>query len=1094
MATEAVTIPFEARDLISGSLRKISSALRSTTNDLIAFRRASDAMNNDFVSGSRRARESVQDFGRQVSSARDEVQGLSREKVDDIFSRARTGADNFRSAVSRAEAEIRGLSDARVHLKAKDDISPTLEGIHSKLSAIVATASSLVIGGGVKDSLFGGVTEYSNEAARSTPYLSSSDRKTALSKADALYGQGFFDSRQDAAKQVADIAPLVKDRSKIGDFVESSAKMKYLTPDASMEEINRALGQATNVFKETPKQVSDSMMYAYKQVGDRQQDLYDTFWEYSTYFKKTGASSAQMSNFLTKSVQAGSFNFDKPADFFKETFGVKALSESDMAKYFELRGSGKDEAANQAKSFVSDINSGDAQKAKGALMALVGDLASQKPDELKASLVQLGSATAEDNGDAILKTYKTAFDKPPSDITGTTDRMVKAQQDANPMTDLIQTRREMDLLLQDIGKSISADTLPVMHEFNQLLVSNKDEIQSLFGNLAAGITKATSFYKDHFNAINYFLIGIASILAVKKSLDFGKKISDFGKSTINTVSTGARKTKDLYVGTRDRVSNSFVGTGYRKAKDWAGETYVGRQTRRFGTWVSESRVGRGVSKAKSLFSRKKEEEEERKNFTLAGRTKGGEDGYGIHSLSSMTVQAARVYINGPISGASQGGRGKNARDELGKRGGYKEEDIAPKRRTATISRDKADELIRRSKPDVPEKKSIWNRAKDALFGSKSNLPETGLEQVSKLGKLAKGAGIVGAIASAGAGAYELYQASKKDGMRQAISTRGGAIAGGIAGGAILGAAGSIFGPVGTMAGAAAGNWLGAKAGAFFDSKGWTKSLVDSFMEIKNKSKDWWSGGSKESKKADDDLKHIATNTQKNTGQTKQQLVTLGTQAGQTANQTKTSLQAVGGIAGQGQVWGTTMMSGLIGGINSQIPALQSSMSQLRSIFYLPTTVRAPIYGPPAPVKMFADGGFTDGLVNRPTFVAGGRGIAGEAGPELIIPLSSSKRKRGFDLWQQAAPLFGVKMFADGGFTRRASLHQGGGIPIAKMLNQASSGVKSVTISNLTFDFGDLANQIKDFPSFLKMLSSPEARRIIENTAAMGLLNALENGG
>ncbi len=169
MATTPVTVTFEGRDLISGSLKRISSVLRGTTNNLNAFRRVSEAMHDNFVSGSRRARDAAQDFGREVDAARDDVRGLASEQVDDLFTHARSGAEDFRSTVSRVESEVKGLSDARVHLQARDDVSPVLDGIASKLAVIAATAGSLVFGGGIKDSFFGGITEYTHEAAQNQP-------------------------------------------------------------------------------------------------------------------------------------------------------------------------------------------------------------------------------------------------------------------------------------------------------------------------------------------------------------------------------------------------------------------------------------------------------------------------------------------------------------------------------------------------------------------------------------------------------------------------------------------------------------------------------------------------------------------------------------------------------------------------------------------------------------------------------------------------------------------------------------------------------------------------------------------------------------
>lgn len=497
-----VTVPFEARDLISGAVQNMRKAILGATNDLLDFRRTSGQMGDNLVSDLRRSRSAADELGSRIGSASDEARRLGRANIDDIFRHAQSGADDLRRSASRADSEIRGMSDSRVHIRAQDELSPVLDGISSKITTIAATAGALVLGGGIKDALFGNVMDYYSEASRSAALLPATARDQGLQTVKDLNVQGIIPSQTEGARQLADIAPLVRDKSQTSEFLRASAMMKYLLPDAGFEEINRALAQSADTFGETYASVTDSMIYAYEKVGDRQKDLFDTFWEYSGYFKNTGANSGQMANFLTQSVKEGSFNFDKPADFIKETFGVKALDAGDMEKYFALRGAGKAEAAKQAASFTGDINSGEEQRAKGALMALVADLASQSQSELKASLVSLGSATAEDNGSAVLKTFQVPFQPAPSGIAGTTERMVKAQQDANPMQDIIQTRAQIDQQMQELGANLSTAVLPALKEFNTLITENKEQIQTFGSGIVKVVTTATDLYGKFFDEIN----------------------------------------------------------------------------------------------------------------------------------------------------------------------------------------------------------------------------------------------------------------------------------------------------------------------------------------------------------------------------------------------------------------------------------------------------------------------------------------------------------------------------------------------------------------------------------------------------------------
>lgn len=1104
IATARVTVPFEARDLISGAVRNMRSVIQGATDDLLDFRRISGNMFDDFVSGGRRARETAEDLGRRVNDVRDETRRLSNTHVDDLFRRARRGADDLRSSVNRTEGEIRGMSDARVHLRARDDVSPVLDGISSKIGAIAATAGTLLLGSGVNDAMFGGVMDYHTAAARSAALLSPTERAQGLGAVDELYKKGMISSRAEGANQLANAAPLVKDKTQVSDFVTQSAKMQTITPDASSEEIHRALAQSADTFKESYAQVSDSMMYAYKQVGDRQQDLYDTFWEYSGYFKNTGASSAQMSNFLVRSVEEGSFNFDKPADFFKEVFGVKALDSGDMAKYFEQRGSGKEEAERQAEAFTVDINSGNQQRMKGALMALLGDLSSQSPNDLKQSLVMLGSATAEDNGIAAIKNFGTAFDKAPSDIAGTTDRMVQTQLAANPMQDMIETRRQMDLQMQEIGTNISTAALPMLKEFNSLITENKDNIQSLGKEVSGFISGVTKFYKEHFGLINGILGTIVAGFAAKKGLDFfkgsinfvkdlggtGKKIYTFSKNVSENVRNKKKSKPDPPV-TPKRNST---------ASEFMGDT-------------------RGIR-----------------------RTVGGKFDP-LRRLQSITVQAGRVFVNGQVGGngggllGDVGGRGSS---RGGRRGGIRG-------------------------------RQIGGRGSSGLF-----TPTKGL---------ARSAGILGAVTSAGIGAYNMYETAKDIGWREAASTQGGAVAGGIAGGAILGAVGSIAGPVGSMVGASIGNFLGEKLGGWADESGLTRKVVDSAIAVKDsvvswtnsaadsiagafgdftdwmgiteskppeppppppkaeitfgnispeakkrieevasqftttlKEKGWkeaftgvmdqpevkntiqgfesignhlsttfsniWKGG--DGQKAKQGIDEVGTAVQQTATKTKSLgditkscldlvfygaknagigLTGVGASAKSAADETKQHLSSIQSVVSQSSSWGSNLISMMTSGIRSKFPSLTSAVSEAAGVIKNFLGFHSPTKEGPASesdqwagnfVSMFAGGLDVRPIRDRANMIA-----------EALRP-SMAQTMQG----------------STSGISSANTLSQGAG--------KVTAG--QVTIQTVSFDFGELAKGVTNFAEFAKMMTSSEGRALIRKVLGEELYKAIENGG
>lgn len=100
-----MTVPFEARDFISGAVRSMRTALRGATDDLLDFRRAAGQTGDNLVSDLRRSRSAANDLGGRIGNASDEARRLGRANVDDIFRRARSGAEDLRRSASRADAE-----------------------------------------------------------------------------------------------------------------------------------------------------------------------------------------------------------------------------------------------------------------------------------------------------------------------------------------------------------------------------------------------------------------------------------------------------------------------------------------------------------------------------------------------------------------------------------------------------------------------------------------------------------------------------------------------------------------------------------------------------------------------------------------------------------------------------------------------------------------------------------------------------------------------------------------------------------------------------------------------------------------------------
>ncbi|MED1851829.1 phage tail tape measure protein [Brevibacillus borstelensis] len=378
-------------------------------------------------------------------------------------------------------------------------------------------------------------------------------------------------------------------------------------------------------------------------------------------------------------------------------------------------------------------------------------------------------------------------------------------------------------------------------------------------------------------------------------------------------------------------------------------------------------------------------------------------------VNTVAISAGRVYVNGPASNF-----GANW-DRPAAGGSILGPDGNPLQRSDTQrrgggGRTRRYHVANRPAPvELPSPSEKAGRERSGWFKSKA--PTTGLEEMgnlSRLGKVGRAAGIVGTVASVGLGAYDLYQTAKQGGWKEAVSTRGGAVAGSAVGGVVGGAIGSLAGPLGTMAGAYVGSWVGETAGKWLDESGITKKVVDKVSDLKDAFVGWWKGD--DTKKMQNDMK------------------VMGDSAGRTSQETKTHLGSIQTVTSQGGFWGTAMMSRLIDSIKANLPGLSAaaesvvstverkltgvaskpfSILDLAQPSLLPTP--APAYGfpgvPSGGFRQYASGGF----ISRPHF-----GLVGEAGPEVIIPLSPNRRGRAMALFERTSRMLGVRPFADGG--------------------------------------------------------------------------------
>ena len=98
------------------------------------------------------------------------------------------------------------------------------------------------------------------------------------------------------------------------------------------------------------------------------------------------------------------------------------------------------------------------------------------------------------------------------------------------------------------------------------------------------------------------------------------------------------------------------------------------------------------------------------------------------------------------------------------------------------------------------------------------------------------------------------------------------------------------------------------------------------------------------------------------------------------------------------------------------------------------------------------GGYVSVSVNYAAHAEGGifasphMGLVAEDGPEAIIPLSSGRRDRGIELWEQAGDQLGVSAYADGGTVGAASAYAGDSYPVMASAGKAAGGGVRVSVN------------------------------------------------
>lgn len=1030
--------------------------------------------------------------GREFSAAASEMEKWKGKDlgIELVVSRTRRDVSDLRSELQQIDEMAVTLS-----VKVKDEEAKSkIEKIREGLVSLKDTSKEIVswIGGGT---LFEDMVSTGQATARYQAWTGKSDTEVKQ-EVDAL-------TLIDPSKKKSEVTDLLRaaEMSNPGhgkEITEQALKLNVAHPikdgAAGYQKALLAMQDSMPNVGST-KSFGDSIAYIMDNTKNIKDDVLTSIIDSSPKVSKFIDSPEKLA-ILAKEM-GGLSSVDKGLNALKERTlalhkdgGLESVIEKAYREQGEEKA--KEKAAEQAKLIAGRMSSGsetERQLATGTMLQIFGGV----ENEQKRQDIMKEFGTGSDPGMEMLAKLLVSAGK--TDATketgGVLDEKYQKVSENEPWRDFLIAKQTLNDALIELGNTIAKDITPVFKLLAEAAgwIKQKMDNMSTLGSLAVATT------------------GIAG-----------------AGLAIGGVKKGATAVNEAF---------------------WGG---VGK----LATWRPKGKKGEDDTGEPS-----------RRRFTLKGSKNGSSDS--IRSLSSMTVSAARVFVNGPISGGSggidtgdrgrrktgKGGRGTSARDELTRRK-KDNEDHSPPRRTKTISREKAKDVIEQHRPPKP--------------------PPPPPRRMKIPG---------GGIVRAGMAAYELYQASKEDGLKQAISTRGGAVIGGVAGGAIGGTIGSLAGPIGAAVGAYLGNKAGEKLGSLVDSSGLTAKAVDAVVSLKNtlgswkdktmnfftgkkeepakstavsqpapkplppltipkltqegkqkmqgmftsfrtsmKQKGiemdfshfqragkgvqntfnrmkssvmgWWKGSN--TKKAQGDIHAVGSATQKTNTQTKQlgttaarstqEISASAKKAGQSfagvstsakgaANQTKQHLESLKNISAQGSSWGSNLISMLAFGIRSQFPLLSAAVSGAALIFKRYLGFSSPTKEGPASKSDRWAGNFM-------SMFAGGL----DAGPV--------RQKMNLIAGAMNRPLRGRAAI---NVLPRSQVAEGGRIPVAtRMMKQATRSTGGVIIQNMTMDFGEMAKQVKDFPAFAKMMTSPEGRALMRRVLGEELHKAIENGG
>jgi phage-related minor tail protein len=315
-----------------------------------------------------------------------------------------------------------------------------------------------------------------------------------------IYSSNYGDSFQDIADSMTNIKQAT---GLSGDALTDLTKKALLLRDSMGYEVSESTATASVMMKQfgiTGDQAMTLIAQGSQKGLDKNQDMLDSFNEYSVYFKQLGFDAEGMWNVFKAGSDAGAFNMDKVGDAMKE-FGLRVKDGSKTTdQAFTSMGLDTDKMSHMfAKGGESS------QKALAMTFDALGKI--KDPIARNTASVSLFGTQFEDLGEktvqALGKVGNTA------NMTGDTLKKMDAVKYNNIGSAFEGLKRQIITGLLD---PIQGHVMPMLNTFINFMIKNMPSIKNAIVNAFSGIMSVIEFLQPAFANLWTILSNVGSIV------------------------------------------------------------------------------------------------------------------------------------------------------------------------------------------------------------------------------------------------------------------------------------------------------------------------------------------------------------------------------------------------------------------------------------------------------------------------------------------------------------------------------------------------------------------------------------------------------